>query len=104
LKFSPKNTVVTISSSSSDKRVVVSVDDQGIGLTSEQGARVFDKFYQAKSDTSVKGFGLGLAICKLIVDSHGGTIGVQSTYGKGSRFWFSLEAAAPDLLPEEEPG
>jgi signal transduction histidine kinase len=54
--------------------------------------RVFDKFFQSDSNEKKQGFGLGLAICKMIVESHAGTIGVNSEPGTGSTFWFKLKA------------
>lgn len=70
--------------------VTVSVLDQGPGLSAEDQAKLFDKYFQANDGQRSKGFGLGLAICKLIVESHGGKVGVDSHVGHGSRFWFSL--------------
>ena len=71
---------------------VVSVADQGRGIPEEKLIHIFESFQQVeKSDALVeRGYGLGLAICKAIVEKHGGKLGVQSTVGKGSTFWFSL--------------
>jgi signal transduction histidine kinase len=93
IKYSPQQSDVEITSSIDGMQVVVTVIDQGIGMTSAECKRIFEKFYQAGNAQKSKGFGLGLAICKLIIDSHGGTIGVDSSPNKGSRFWFSLPLA-----------
>ncbi len=90
LKFSPSDTEIKFKTERRGSYVVVSVVDQGKGMAAATRDRVFDKFYRAAEDRSTDGFGLGLAICKLIVTSHGGTVGVESTLGQGSRFWFSL--------------
>jgi len=93
IKFSPKKSTIQIIAERQYEKIMISVKDQGIGLNDLERNRVFDKFFQAKTDESVKGFGLGLAICKLIVETHGGSVGVESAPGRGSRFWFTVDAA-----------
>lgn len=78
--------------------LVVAVTDNGIGIAPDQIGKLFNKFVQAKTDFVQKGgTGLGLAITKSIIDSHGGTIGVESVEGKGTTFYFTL----PILKSEE---
>lgn len=91
IKFSPVNGQIIVFTGRDQGRLTVSVLDQGPGLTAEVQARLFDKYYQGEGQQS-KGYGLGLAIAKLIVESHGGEVGVDSHPGHGSRFWFSLRA------------
>ncbi len=69
-----------------------SVADQGIGIPAEDLERVFDRMYRIEQRLSpeVGGVGLGLAICKGLVQEHGGRIWVESEPGKGSTFYFSL--------------
>jgi signal transduction histidine kinase len=75
------------------------VQDTGIGIADVQRARLFESFSQGDSSITRKygGTGLGLSICRLLVDLMGGDIGVQTVYGKGSMFWFTLPmpAASP---------
>jgi len=97
IKFSPRRSRIKIFCNTEGNRLTVSVQDQGRGLTKAESREVFKKFYQAKTDESVKGFGLGLAICKLIIECHDGLIGVESVTGKGSRFWFSVDAVPESL-------
>ncbi|WP_350446421.1 PAS domain S-box protein [Pseudomonas solani] len=86
----------------------VSVSDTGIGISPEQLERIFDGFTQAEASTSRRfgGTGLGLVICKRLIELMGGHLQVESQPGKGSRFWFdvSMELAEPGALRAACPG
>ncbi len=75
--------------------ILVEVADTGIGIREEHLPRVFERFYRVDKSRSrhAGGSGLGLAICKHIIETHGQTINVRSTYGQGSTFSFTLEKA-----------
>ena len=75
-----------------DGSVRFSVIDQGPGIAPEHQARIFDRFFRIPGSDS-SGAGLGLAIAKEIVASHGGNVGVNSTPGTGSEFYFDLPVA-----------
>jgi len=81
----------------SDQWVEVSVRDTGSGIAAEDLPYVFERFYRADKSRSraTGGAGLGLAIAKHLVEMHGGTIGVESTSGRGSKFWFTLPTTCP---------
>ena len=68
------------------------VEDTGIGISAENQTAVFDRFM--KVDSFVQGMGLGLPLCKSIIEKMGGRIGVTSEFGKGSRFWFTLPVSS----------
>jgi PAS domain S-box-containing protein len=117
IKFTPEGGTITVgtrieSAEEKPAMVVVSITDTGIGIAPENHALVFEKFKQV-GDTLTnkpKGTGLGLPICKEIVEHYGGRIWVESTLGKGSTFSFSLPIAPPTevkepMIPEapEEP-
>lgn len=88
IKFTPSGGAIQITAKKDDKAVVVEVADTGMGIVPEDLPHVFERFYQADS-SSTRGFGgagLGLAICKEIVEAHGGRIEVESEIGKGSVF------------------
>lgn len=100
MKFTPDNGTVTIKVErelSGDPKmhfIKVSVSDTGVGMKPEDIALLFEHYRQVSSSstTKEKGTGLGLAICKLIVQAHGGTIGVTSELNKGTTFAFTLPA------------
>jgi heavy metal sensor kinase len=95
VKYSRPGGSVEIGLVAESNRAVVSVTDHGIGISSEDQARIFDRFYRtddARAHTK-KGTGLGLAICSWIVESHQGGIAVESEVGKGSTFTVTLPLA-----------
>jgi two-component system, NtrC family, sensor histidine kinase KinB len=91
-KFSKPGEEVVISVKSAGKNVRFSVLDRGPGIPVEYQARIFERFFRIPGTEESHGIGLGLAIAKEIVASHGGTIGVHSKPGAGSEFYFELPA------------
>jgi two-component system sensor histidine kinase ChiS len=92
LKFTPPAGTVTLTATIQEQFVVFTVADTGCGIPLEAQAHIFDKFIQLhpNRDDRTKGTGLGLAIVRHLVELHGGTVGVESEVGQGSRFSFSL--------------
>jgi signal transduction histidine kinase len=98
VKYSQPGTRVFVTARTEpDGTAVVRISDQGLGLTQEECDRLFSKFYRTDSARKfASGTGLGLALCKLIVEAHGGTIKVESEGpGLGSAFSFSLPQGGP---------
>ena len=93
VKFTPENGRVWIADASREDAAGFCVGDTGIGILESELELIFDEFHQAgTAGTAKEGSGLGLAITRRLVELHGGTIGVESTVGQGSRFIFSLGA------------
>lgn len=92
IKFSPKGTIVQLTTVETGVAVEVRVIDQGRGVPEEFATSIFDRFTQVKKEDArtERGSGLGLAICKAIVEGHHGEIGVTSVAGQGSTFWFRI--------------
>ncbi|MGD1917459.1 MAG: PAS domain S-box protein [Pleurocapsa sp.] len=92
IKFSPKESTVSIFARQQNKAVLFMVKDRGRGIPQSKLESIFERFQQVDaSDSRQKGgTGLGLAICRHIVEQHGGKIWVKSTYGEGSTFFFFI--------------
>ena len=88
IKYTNPGGTITVSLSNEDKDILVQVADTGIGIPEEHLPHLFNPFYRVTGDS--KGSGLGLAIVKTIVETNGGRIWVNSIYGKGSTFAFTL--------------
>lgn len=94
VKFSEKKTLIQITGAIVGNKYRISVVDQGRGMSHEQVAKVFNKFYRVDvSDTAVEGVGLGMNIVKHIVETHGGKIWVESELDKGTSVNFTLPLA-----------
>jgi signal transduction histidine kinase len=88
LKFTPAGGVITIDVAVRGNEAQVSVTDTGPGIPGEALQKIFEPYWQVQKTRS--GMGLGLFIAKTIIESHGGTIGVDSSVGQGTTFHFTL--------------
>jgi PAS domain S-box-containing protein len=101
IKYSPRERVVHISIHATGEEVVVSVRDTGMGISLRDQEQVFERFHRVGDSMtpSTPGAGLGLYICRAIVEAHGGRIWVESTLREGSTFSFSLPREEKAHLP-----
>lgn len=90
VKYTPKGGSITVTLKNEEKFIAVSVADTGKGIPPEDRERIFDKYYQTDKSHSKRGLGLGLAICKRIVQLCNGTLEVESEVGVGSTFTVRL--------------
>ena len=99
LKFSPAGAEVTIKAQVKSPLVQFSVSDQGSGIPEAKLAKIFERFEQARESDQEIGTGLGLTICKALVELHGGSIWVENNSGAGSTFYFTLPEARRQFGP-----
>ncbi len=92
IKYSPDGSKIKVSARRDKKMVVTSVTDEGIGISAEDQGKVFELFERLGRGARSQGLGLGLVVCKRLVEAQGGRIWVESTPDKGSTFYFTLPA------------
>ena len=94
-RLTPAASPLAIEASRVGEMVEVALEDQGPGVAPAQRGRIFDKFSRAHAESAGSGVGLGLSICRAIVEAHGGRIRVESGSAGGARFIFSLPVGSP---------
>ncbi len=102
-KHTPPTTLVRIAAAARDENLEVAVSDNGPGLPAGMGERIFDKFTRGQEESAVPGVGLGLAICRAIVEAHHGRIRAETAETGGARFVFTLPLGTPPAIDEAEP-
>ena len=101
-KYTPAGSAIEISAALGEAAVEVRVEDRGPGLPSGREEDIFDKFERGRKESSTPGVGLGLAICRAIVDAHGGRIRAENRTDGGARFVFTLPRGTPPEVHELE--
>ena len=100
IKFTSPGGSITVGASPQHNEVLIWVKDSGSGIAPEQLPHIFDRFWQAKKRER-RGIGLGLSICKAIVEAHGGRIWVDSAVGVGTTIFFTVPATTPREIRAE---
>lgn len=95
-KYSPDEPDILVTTASRSEGIVIAVQDHGLGMSRDSVQKIFDRFYRVPTGNlhDVKGFGLGLAYVKTMVEAHGGTVSVKSELKKGSTFEIVLPYGA----------
>ncbi|SMF17217.1 sensor histidine kinase [Pseudogulbenkiania subflava] len=99
-KYTPPGSEVRLAAHSEPGWLAVSVSDDGPGLPPGDPARLFDKFTRGQSESAIPGVGLGLALCRTILDAHGGQIRAENRPEGGARFTFRLPLGEPPPPPD----
>ena len=104
VKYNLENGQITVSLSKSDDQVALTVSDTGIGIPEEKQERIFERFYRAEEsrNKATGGSGLGLSICKHIVEKHKGTLHISSKEGEGATFTVTLPVMSEKDVNAEE--
>jgi two-component system sensor histidine kinase KdpD len=103
-KYAPAGSNISISAATVSDRLEIAVSDNGPGFPPDFAARLFDKFTRAEPESSVRGIGLGLAICRAVVEAHGGVIRAENLHPHGARFVFTLPLDTPPAVDMETIG
>jgi signal transduction histidine kinase len=92
VKYSPPGSQIRVFAKEEKEHVVIGISDQGNGIAPRDQARLFRPFQRLESSglSGAKGIGLGLLVCRRLVEAHGGQIWVESEPGQGSTFFFTL--------------
>ncbi|MEH1832869.1 MAG: ATP-binding protein [Nostoc sp.] len=95
LKHNSPGLVLTINATRKDDKIYCTVSDNGVGISQQQSDRLFDLYFRGASIRNSVSLGLGLYLCKQIINAHGGEIGVNSELDAGVTFWFTLPISSP---------
>lgn len=98
IKFSPRNSQITIGIEENDTGIQVRISDEGIGIPAEMQEKIFERFFQVESYSkgTATGFGLGLSIARDLIKAHGGRIWLESELHKGTTFYFTIPKTEND--------
>jgi two-component system sensor histidine kinase KdpD len=102
VKYTPPGRPIDIEARALPERFRLTITDYGPGIAKNQQTRIFEKFYRGVTEIEQNGVGLGLALCKAIVEAHGGVIQADNRTGKGAEFVIELPLHEPPIIVEAE--
>ncbi|MDZ8056445.1 MAG: ATP-binding protein [Aulosira sp. ZfuVER01] len=94
IKHNPPGLLLTINATPEGEKIYCTVSDNGVGISQQQSERLFDLYYRGSNIRNSVSLGLGLYLCKQIINAHSGEIGVNSSSSAGATFWFTLPLAS----------
>jgi len=101
-KYTPPGTVIGVTASVETDRLSVEVWDEGPGLPAGREQTLFEKFTRGQAESAAPGVGLGLAICRAVIEAHGGQIRAENRASGGARFTFTLPLETPPPVEIED--
>jgi two-component system, OmpR family, sensor histidine kinase KdpD len=102
VKYTPPGTAIEISAATDQGQLLVTVSDHGPGIPAGEEERIFEKFHRVASEGNQGGAGLGLTICRAIVEAHGGRMWADNLPSGGAAFHFALPLSEPPSIENEE--
>jgi len=90
IKYSKGKTDIILTIYYDNKAITVSVKDEGLGISKYQLPYIFERFFRAEKTKNLEGIGLGLYLCRQVIQAHNGQVWAESEEGKGSTFYFSI--------------
>ena len=103
-KYSPPNSNIELSVSSNETEAVITVCNSGEGFPKNKLTQVFEPFERGNSESNVDGAGMGLAICRAVIEAHGGSIAVSNPANGGACVRFTLPLGEPPVIEPEKEG
>jgi signal transduction histidine kinase len=102
VKYAPNEPEIAVVALRMGSFVVIAVCDRGLGIDADELDNIGERYFRGKTSTGIAGTGIGLALTKVLIDMHGGSLNIESKKGEGSTFTISLPIAGPDQSQQAE--